>query len=111
MSTSTLLPCIEGIAPDSIVSTDKDIVLRLSTVASSVACPLCGWLSDMQNATSNYGSQFASGTLGIGSLGAEVLGGILGPLSPGLGGNGIGISSPPDLTVEPKGPHTQCPLM
>jgi len=45
MSASTLLPCIEGIAVDSIVSTYKAIVLRLSTTATYVACPLCGTLS------------------------------------------------------------------
>jgi transposase len=42
MSVSTLLPCIEGIAIDSIASTYHSIVLRLSTVAPYVACPLCG---------------------------------------------------------------------
>ena len=45
MSTSTLLPCIEGIALDSIASTHKAIVLRLSTVAPYAACPLCGFKS------------------------------------------------------------------
>ena len=42
MSASTLLPCIEGIALDSIVSTHNSIVLQLSTFAPSVACPVCG---------------------------------------------------------------------
>ena len=41
MSASTLLPCIEGIALDSIVSTHNSIVLRLSTVSSTAVCPLC----------------------------------------------------------------------
>ena len=46
MSASTLLPCIEGIALDSIASTHKAIVLRLSTVAPYAACPLCGRQSE-----------------------------------------------------------------
>lgn len=45
MSASTLLPCIEGIALDSIVSTHNSIVLRLSMVSPYVACPLCGFQS------------------------------------------------------------------
>jgi hypothetical protein len=46
MSASTLLPCIEGIALDSIASTHNSIVLRLSTISPSAACPLCGQLSE-----------------------------------------------------------------
>jgi transposase len=42
MSSSTLLPCLEGIAIESIASTHNSIVLRLTTVAPYVACPLCG---------------------------------------------------------------------
>jgi transposase len=42
MSVSTLLPCIEGIAIDSIAATYHSIVLRLATNAPYVACPLCG---------------------------------------------------------------------
>lgn len=45
MSDTTFLPCIEGITLDSIASTQQAIVLRLSTVAPSVACPLCGKVS------------------------------------------------------------------
>jgi transposase len=42
MATSTLLPCIKGIAIESIAAAGNAIVLRLSTVAPYVACPLCG---------------------------------------------------------------------
>jgi transposase len=42
MSTSTLLPCLKTIDVDSITTIPETIVLRLSTVADAVACPLCG---------------------------------------------------------------------
>jgi len=41
MTSSTLLPCHPGITIDSIASTDNSVVIRLSTNAASVACPLC----------------------------------------------------------------------
>ena len=46
METSTLLPCIDGIEIDSITAQHAAIVVRLSTVALSAACPLCGRLSE-----------------------------------------------------------------
>jgi transposase len=44
MAPTTLLPCLDGIQVDSIAAPNNAIVVRLSTVAPYVACPLCGHL-------------------------------------------------------------------
>lgn len=41
MAPTTLLPCLDGIQVDSIAAPNNVIVVRLSTVAPYVACPLC----------------------------------------------------------------------
>lgn len=41
MLSSTLLPCLKTIAVESVTTLPETIVLRLSTVADVVACPLC----------------------------------------------------------------------
>src|SRR5579862_2556145 len=53
MATSTLLPCIDGIEIDSITAKNQAVIVRLSTVAPYVACPLCGRLS--RRVHSRYG--------------------------------------------------------
>jgi transposase len=52
MSSSTLLPCLKTIAVDSVTTVPETIVLRLSTLADTVACPLCGHAS--QRVHSHY---------------------------------------------------------
>ncbi len=42
METPTLLPCITGIELDGVTAENQVIVVRLSTVAATAACPLCG---------------------------------------------------------------------
>ena len=46
MTTPTLLPCFNGIQIDSIAAPSDAIVLRLSTVATSVNCPQCGQFTE-----------------------------------------------------------------
>ena len=43
MAPTTLIPCLDGIQVDSIAAPNNAIVVRLSTVAPYVACPLCGY--------------------------------------------------------------------
>ena len=43
MVPTTLVPNLDGIQVDSIAATNNGIVVRLSTVAPYVACPLCGY--------------------------------------------------------------------